>query len=242
MSLLPLSFLAGVLTVLAPCVFPLLPVIIGGSLAGKNPWRPFVITGSLAGSILIFTLLLKATTALLGISPIVWKVISGGIVVLFGLTYLFPKLWKKISSLLRLDSKAQSNFSSATQKKGVMGMVLVGASLGPVFASCSPTYGVILATVLPQSFIIGLINLMAYAVGLALVMFVVAFFGQRAIKRMKWAVDPNGWFRRVLGILFLIVGLSVMFGLDKQFEIWVLDQGWIDATVIEQRLLDEQGL
>ncbi len=73
MFLLIVSFLAGVLTIAAPCILPLLPVIIGGSLIDSDKdkperaWlRPVVITASLAVSVIVFTLLIKATTVLLG--------------------------------------------------------------------------------------------------------------------------------------------------------------------------------
>ena len=78
MELLFVSFLAGVLTILAPCV---VSVVIAG----------------LGASIIVFTVLLKATSLLLGVPADVWKVISGGIVVLFGVFTLFPGLWEWIS-------------------------------------------------------------------------------------------------------------------------------------------------
>jgi hypothetical protein len=76
LSLLLLAFVAGVLTIAAPCVLPLLPVIVGGSaarsaadgsVAEKQWYRPVVIAASLAVSVVLFTLILRATTALLGI-------------------------------------------------------------------------------------------------------------------------------------------------------------------------------
>src|SRR5688572_24474266 len=99
MALLILSFIAGVLTVAAPCILPLLPVIIGGSLLEsdndkKRQWfRPLVIAISLAVSIILFTLLIKASTALLGVPQIVWQILSGLIVLLLGLNYLWPEAW-----------------------------------------------------------------------------------------------------------------------------------------------------
>ncbi len=239
MLLLFISFLAGVLTVLAPCVFPLLPVIIGGSVADNNKLRPLIITLSLAASVVLFTLLLKFSTSLIGIDPKVWKLLSGGIVFIFGLTYLFPKGWNWFVVKLGVEERAQKNLHGSSQKKGMLGMVLVGASLGPVFASCSPTYAVILATVLPANFLWGLLNLVVYALGLASVMFLVAIFGQKFVRKARWATDPTGWFRKVLGILFLIVGLAIITGYDKKFEAFILDMGWIDATGIEYQLLDK---
>jgi cytochrome c biogenesis protein CcdA len=50
MSLLIITFIAGILSSLAPCVLPLIPVIIGGTLTeAKNKYKPFIITGSTQG-------------------------------------------------------------------------------------------------------------------------------------------------------------------------------------------------
>ena len=93
MALLVISFLGGVLTVLAPCILPLLPVVVGGAAVGeKRRTAPFVIIGSLAVSIILFTYLLKASTAFISIPPEVWTTLSGGILFFFGLTLLFPML------------------------------------------------------------------------------------------------------------------------------------------------------
>lgn len=72
-----ISFFSGILTVLAPCVLPLLPVILGGSLAGQSKKRPYVIIASLILSLLLFTLLLKASTVLIDVDPIVWDYVAG---------------------------------------------------------------------------------------------------------------------------------------------------------------------
>ena len=183
MEYLWLSFLAGVLTILAPCVLPLLPIIIGGSLADKNPLRPLIITLSLAGSIILFTLLLKVSTALIEIPPAAWKGLSGGIIIIFGITLLFPNAWERVSAKLNFGGSSQTLLQKSGQHKGYLGMIFVGMALGPVFAACSPAYFLILSTVLPQSFFWGFINLCVYALGLGLVMFLVAFTGQQLYGR-----------------------------------------------------------
>lgn len=83
LSLVIVSFVAGVLTILAPCVLPVLPVILAGSLTEKKWWYPYVITGSLAISIVVFTVLLKASTLLIDIPSSFWKYFSG--MILLGL-------------------------------------------------------------------------------------------------------------------------------------------------------------
>jgi cytochrome c-type biogenesis protein len=245
-ALLLLSFVAGVLTVAAPCVLPLLPVIVGGSIArtdtdaaiAQRQWfRPVVIAASLAASVVAFTLLLKATTALLGVPQFVWQLVAGGIVLLFGLTMLFPVLWERLMTATGLQRRANAALDSSYRRSGVGGDILLGASLGPAFSSCSPTYALIIAAVLPVSFAEGLVYIVVYAVGLAVALLLVALLGQAFARRLGWLSSPSGWFRRLIGVLLVVVGLAVILGLDKQLQTFILDQGWYDPI---QRL--EEGI
>jgi cytochrome c-type biogenesis protein len=234
MTLLILSFVAGILTVAAPCILPLLPVIVGGSLASSNKearvqwYRPVVVAGSLAISVIIFTLLLKASTILLGIPQLVWQVLSGTIVILLGLSFLIPSIWEKVALKTGLYLGSNSLLTKSFAQKGVGRDVLIGASLGPVFSSCSPTYALIVATVLPASFITGFVYIIAYAIGMAGTLLAIAFLGQALVSKLGWLSNPAGWLHKTLGVVFIIVGLSVIFGLDKSFQAFILDQGWYD--------------
>ncbi len=242
MHLLIVSYFAGVLTVAAPCILPLLPVIVGGSIVIDEPkkrwWRPLVITGSLAVSVILFTLLLKATTSLLGVPQIVWNSLSGIIVLLFGISLLFPHAWEwfALKSGLYGQSNRLMERTGHTQP-GLAKDVLMGASLGPIFSSCSPTYALIVAAILPASFYQGLGYLVAYALGLATALLLIAIAGQSLVRKLGWLSNPAGMFRRVVGVLFVIVGLAVLTGLDRSFQSYVLEQGWYDPIMkLEQRL------
>lgn len=243
MELVILSFVAGVLTVAAPCILPLLPIIIGGTAISeqdkksRNWFTPLVITGSLAVSVIVFTLLLKATTVLLGVPQIVWNVIAGGVVLLFGLNLLFPVLWERAMIATGLHVASNHWLAFSYKQKGITRDVLVGAALGPVFSSCSPTYALIVAAVLPASFAKGLLYLCFYALGLATILLVVAVAGQAAVKKLGWLTNPNGVFRKTIGVLFIIVGIAVIFGLDRKFQAFVLERGWYDPIMqLEQKL------
>lgn len=233
MDTLLLGVAAGILTVAAPCVLPLLPVIVGGTIAGGSEgerarWRPWVIAGSLAASVTIFTLLLKATTALLGIPPQVWQTVSGVVIVALGANLLFPSLWDRFSARLGLQRRSNDLLQRSTRRADLLGDVLTGAALGPVFSSCSPTYALIIATVLPVSFAEGLAAIVAYAVGLAGMLLLIAVLGRSLVRQLGWLADPEGWFRRTIGVLFVIVGIMVITGFDKQMQTWILDSGWYD--------------
>lgn len=233
-ELVVLSFLAGVLTIAAPCILPLIPVIVGGSLLYEKESKkslqslrkPFVICLSLCVSIIIFTLILKATTALLGVPTQVWSIISGTIVILIGLTFTFPSLWESLMVKLNTQNLQFTLLSKQNNHSPVVKDIIVGASLGPIFNSCSPTYALIVATILPVSIANGVIYITAYAIGVSISLFMISIAGRSLVSKITWISNNHGAFKRSLGVVFLIVGLLVSFGLDKQAQSFILDRGW----------------
>lgn len=240
MILLLVSFLAGTLTVLAPCILPMLPIIIGGSLAAEHSvaWRrTLVIIASLSVSVIVFSLLLKGTTALLGVPQAIWQYISGGIVILLGINFLFPAIWARISGRLGLQQRIDASLGVATKQSGTFGAIMTGAALGPVFSSCSPTYALILATILPVSFGLGLLYLTSYALGMSLALLLLAYFGRSLTRRLGWSIDETGWFRRTLGVIFVVVGIGIIAGWDKALQSWLLERGVYDGTSGLEKLI-----
>lgn len=243
------ALVAGVLTTLAPCVLPLLPVIVGGSVtaptvpassatahgtvavATKVPTvlgdrqRAFVIVASLGASVFVFTLALRASTALINIPTSTWAVISGGLLIALGIGQVFPSSWERVAGRLGLSARTNRLIRPDRNSRGRAGAVMTGAALGPVFSSCSPLYAYVVATVLPASPTRGLVLLTAYVVGLSGTLLVVALLGQRAIRRLRWAANPHGWLRRVVGALFILVGLAVLTGADRDVQTWLVQNG-----------------
>ena len=238
MTFLAISFIAGVLTVLAPCILPLLPVVIGSSASGRSKATPYTVVISLGISIILFTFILKASTAFIMVPPQVWTYTSGGILFLFGLTLFFPQLWNKIPGMAKLSIGSNKILGAGHQKKGMMGDIIVGAALGPVFSTCSPTYFVILASVLPASFFLGTIYLLSYTFGLTLILLFIGLLGDRFAARLSGFSDPKSKFKRGLGLLFIFLGILIMSGYEKKLETAILDSGYLDITKIEQKLLE----
>lgn len=232
LQLILVSFFAGILTILAPCIFPLLPILIGSSAdtkASRN--KAITVIISLLTTIIILTLLIYGTSNALGLNEGVLRTISGVIIVTIGFVTIFPNLWEKISAKLGFGSSSNRLLGKAMKKDGKAGDILIGASLGPVFSSCSPTYGLIIATILPQNFAIGTIYLLWYVFGLGLMFGLIAVLGRKFTSKLAWATDPNGWFKRLIGLLFLIIGLAILFNLDKTFEAWLLEWDFYDSLV-----------
>jgi cytochrome c biogenesis protein CcdA/thiol-disulfide isomerase/thioredoxin len=242
MTLFLIAFVAGLLTVLAPCTLPLLPVIIGGSVSGESNWRrAFVISASLGGSVLLFTLLLKASTLFINVPQNFWQIFSGGLLIIFGLVTLFPSAWDHFSFAQKINLSGNRLLAQGYTRQNVLGDIIMGAALGPVFSSCSPTYFIVLATVLPVHPAEGVLYLLAYCVGLILSLLAVSVLGQRMVTWLGIASDPRGWFKRIIGALFLIIGISIATGYSAMLESALLSHaGIFDVTQVEQRLLGAQ--
>jgi cytochrome c biogenesis protein CcdA/thiol-disulfide isomerase/thioredoxin len=224
MFLLLGAFIAGMLTVLAPCVLPLLPVIIGGSVAGntKDRTRPLLIAASLAVSLIIFTLLLKVTTLLIHIPPNAINYFSGGLIMALGVVSLFPGVYARLIAGAGIEQGAQKLLSRGyNNRKQLIGPIITGAAMGPVFSSCSPVYAYIIATVLPTNFTQGFLYVIVYVLGLSLLLLAIGYYGQGFISKIKFASNPRGWFQRIIAILFIVVGFSVFTGYDTSFQTFV---------------------
>ena len=239
MAFLIISFIAGVLTVLAPCILPLLPVVIGSSATGRSKTTPYIVVGSLSVSIILFTYVLKASTVFIMVPPYVWTYLSGGILVAFGLFLAFPALWESMPGLSKFAGDSNKFVGAGYQRKSFWGDVLIGAGLGPVFTSCSPTYFVILASVLHASFALGTAYLFAYVLGLGLVLLLVALLGERFANRLSILSDSRGLLKRGVGVLFILIGIAIATGYEKRIEVAILDAGWFDITKVERALLEK---
>lgn len=240
MELLLLSFLAGILTILAPCVVSVLPILLARSAGSKDARSPLAVILGLAGSIVLFTVLLKATTLFIDVPQSFWQVVSGCIIILFGIFTIFPSIWEWIVLKSRFVFKTQDLLGSANKKRGVVGDVLLGASLGPVFSACSPTYALLVAVVLPTQPIVGLINLIVFVAGLSLMLLLVAHFGQKLIKKLGWGINPRGWFRRSLGIVMVVIGLMIVTGYDKIVLGGLVGAGFYDFQLnLESTIMPE---
>ncbi len=236
MALFLIALLAGFLTVLSPCVLPLLPVIVGGSIAGdRSLRRALTVTISLGISVFVFTLALKVVTIFINVPAWFWTDFSGALIIIVGLVMVFPMLWDALPFAAKMNANSSKAMNAGFMKKNFWGDVLVGGALGPVFSSCSPTYFIVLATVLPASLAAGVADILAYILGLCVSLLLVSFVGQKILDKLGVASDPKGWLKKVMGILFVVVGVCIIFGIDKKLEAPLYKI--FDETTIEQHLL-----
>jgi cytochrome c biogenesis protein CcdA len=235
-----ISILAGVLTILAPCILPLLPVVIGtadGTARGISR-RAVVVITSLSISVIAFTLLLKATTLFITIPDSFWTWFSGSIIAFLGIVTIFPSPWNKIPFINKVNLLSNKALGTGYQKDSYYGDMLIGASLGPIFTTCSPTYLFILATALPASPIAGFVYLIGFTLGLAISLFVVAYLGQKFVHKIFANENRTIKLKRIFGVLFLIVGIAIITGYDKRLSSIILDTGFGGTINFEEKLIN----
>lgn len=244
MTLLIVSFFAGILTILAPCVLPLLPIILWASAwDSEDRSKPYIIIASLSVSIILFTMLIQATTLLSGIDTKTLTKFSGVIIIFFWIITIFPNVWKTITTKLGFSDGSNKLLWKASQKSGKSGSIFMWIALGPVFTSCSPTYGIILSIIIAWNYTSGLINLVSYTLGLAVVLLAIALLWQKFVNKLKFASDPNGKFKKILWVLFLVVWLAIVTWADKTLEAWLISElGWFWALDFEQGIIEKTGV
>jgi len=235
-----ISILAGIFTVVAPCILPLLPIVIGASEEGKKriSKRAVVVIGSLSVSVILFTLLLKASTLFISIPQIFWSSFSGVVIILVGLGIAFPSIWTSVPLVKRLSIFSNKLVGTGYKKKNYKGDMLIGFALGPVFTTCSPTYLFIIATTLPASFIVGFIYLLGFTFGLALALILIAYFGQTIINKVTEHMKTTGRIKKMFGVLIIIVGILILTGYDKKIETFILDSGYGATIKLEDSLIE----
>lgn len=59
----------------------------------------------------------------------------------------------------------------------------------------------------------------------------IAVLGSKMVKKLGWGINPNGWFKRILGVVFILVGILIATGADKQLLGYIVERGWFDWQV-----------
>jgi cytochrome c biogenesis protein CcdA/thiol-disulfide isomerase/thioredoxin len=238
MILFAVSYLGGVLTILSPCILPVLPFIFA------RADKPFLQNGLplLIGMAVTFAAV--ATLAAVGGGWVVQANQYGrfaalGLLALFGLTLLVPELAERLTRPLvaigaRLsksaDERAQFGSSFATS-------LLLGVATGLLWAPCA---GPILGLVLTGAALQGAnaqtsLLLLAYALGAATSLALALFIGGRVFDAMKRSLGAGEWIRRGLGLTVLCGVAAIAFGLDTGF---LTKLSLARTTNIEQALVD----
>lgn len=216
---LTFAFLAGIVTILSPCILPILPIILSSSVGDNkvDKLRPYGIVFGFVGSFTFFTLFLSSIVKYTGISSDALRNISVAIIFIFGLSYLLPQFQKVLERLFSFFSRFIPNTSNKT---GFGGGILVGFSLGLLWTPC---VGPILASVISLA-ISGIVTLnsflitLFYSLGTALPMLIIILTGRKLTERIK----NTDKLQKIFGVVMILMSFAIYFNLDRNFQTYIL--------------------
>lgn len=223
------AFVAGLVTVLSPCVLVMLPIIIGTGLQRKW-WYPLVVSLGLAIGFALVGIFLSQLVAILELPPRAHEQFTVILLAVFGVILIFDKLSDGFSafasrSLAPLSSKLSGGAPADGSKdlSGAFAALTLGLSLGIIWAPCAgPTMGAILTMAATASTGYAFALMGTYALGNTLPMLLIAYGGRAAANRLLNLRGVQHRARKVLGILLLGFAALNVLGLDKLSERKVL--------------------
>lgn len=223
--LLGFAFIAGMVTVLSPCILPLLPIILSGSSGGgKN--RPLGIIAGFVLSFTVFTLSLSTLVLALGISPDVLRVLAAVLILAFGLVMMIPPLKNAFMAFAQKLTSRQGTVAPGkqNQKQGFSGGFVVGLSLGMVWTPCvGPIMASVITLAATQSVSFSAVFItLAYTLGTALPMFLIMLGGRSLLARMPFLTKHSSRVQQVFGFLMILTGTAILLGIDRDIQTWLL--------------------
>lgn len=216
------AFLGGVVTILSPCILPILPIVLSSSLTGGKRRPLGVVTGFIV-SFTFFTLFLSFLVKALGISAESLRTFSIIVILLFGISFLTPKfqelLEKLFSSFSRFSPKANSD-------SGYWGGVVIGLSIGLLWTPCvGPILASIISLALSGSVSSqAIIITFSYALGTAIPMLGIVWGGRNLLNKVPWLVSNTTKIQKGFGVLMIITAIAIYSNFDRNFQVWVLNR------------------
>jgi cytochrome c-type biogenesis protein len=215
---------AGVLTILSPCVIPLVPIVLG-SAAQRHRFGPLALAIGLVASFTLAGFLIATIGSSIGLDGETVRKVSAVLLLLVGLALLVPRVQASLEHVMGPIASWAGERQARLERFGLIGQAGIGVLLGLVWSPCvGPTLGA--ATVLAaQGKNLGEVAfvMLAFALGIATVLLVMAMATQKLMSRWRaglMSASTRG--RRVLGALMLLVGVLIITGTDRSLEASVI--------------------
>lgn len=233
---LGLSLAAGSLTTLSPCVFPLLPLVLGGALQGHK-LAPVALGLGMATSFALIGMAVGAAGPALGLDGDLVRLAGAWLLIGFALVMLIPA-WSERFTTWMLPIASSANAASSRLSGGSLGSaLLLGGVLGLVWSPCSgPLLASALTLVASEGGVLrGGVVLGLFGLGAAIPLVAVAYASRSGFNRARgWVLGRIDGIKKGFAVVLGLMGLAILTGGDKWLEARVnnlLPDAWLNLAV-----------
>lgn len=228
-----LGFLAGNLSILSPCVLPLLPLILGASVS-EHRAGPVALAGGVALSFVAIGMFVATIGFAIGLDADFFRLVAGILLTGFGLVLLVPRLQTGLAVAAGPISGWTENRFGGFSTNGLRGQFGLGLLLGAVWVPCvGPTLGAAsLMAARGENLAEAGLVMAAFGTGAAVPLLLLGLLSREAFLRWRSRLLATGQTGKlVLGLVLVAIGLLILSGLDKALETWLVELSprWLTA-------------
>ena len=217
---LALSYAAGALSTLSPCVLPLLPIILLGVIE-QHAWGPVALAAGLSSSFAVIGTVVASLGFGIGIDPDILRFAVAALIVVLGIVLLVPTLQARMAMIAAPVVAGGQSILDRMALSGVRGQFLLGVMLGAIWSPCSgPTLGAAIGLAAQTDTMAKAALIMAiFGLGAATPILALAYGSREVIFSRR---DRLARFSRIgkpfIGVTLVVVGAFVLTGFDKVIE------------------------
>lgn len=220
------ALLAGIITILSPCILPILPIILSSSLTGSKK-RPIGVVIGFIISFTFFTLFLTAIVKATGLSADSLRNISVVIIAVFGVALILPKFQVLMEQLFsKLAAIVPQNNQGASTRPDIIAGFFIGISLGLIWTPC---VGPILASIITLAATStvtadAILITFAYSIGTAIPLLGITYGGRQLLQKIPWLLTNTATIQKAFGVLMIATALAIYFQVDRKFQSYILNK------------------
>ena len=220
-----LAYLAGIVTILSPCVLPLIPIILGSSF-NEHKRGPLFLVAGLVLSFTTFGMIVATIGFSVGLTTSVLQTIAASLMILFGTILLFNPLYQRFAALASASTSGMNTKVSSLSFGGAKGQFALGVLLGAVWSPCvGPTLGAAITLAAQgQNLLYAAMIMFLFSIGTSTPILAMSFASQKTMINMKTKMmDASKWLKPVMGGIFVAVGIMIVTGFMITLEETMLE-------------------
>ena len=220
-----LAFAAGVLSILSPCVLPILPIVLGAA-ASEHRWGPVMLAAGLAISFVTIGLFVATIGYSIGLDSELFRYVAAALMIVVGVVLVVPRFQERLVLAGAPLATWSDHYLGAARQSGLGGQIAVGLLFGAVWSPCvGPTLGA--ASILAaqgRDYEEVAATMLAFGFGAALPLIFVGLLSRETLLRWRARIIAGGAGAKVaFAVMLVSIGALVLTGLDRRIETGLVD-------------------